>query len=428
MITLVSASVENIDATKVILTFNKELDEYSIPDVSAFTLVGKTITDVVVSGVTVTLTVSVKYIYGDEITVDYTVPETNWIKVPAYMYNKITGSTDYITRAGVVGARIYKVPNTTPYRNADIGDYVWFDPSSTNRGALTADLIGYDFEKTFIYYDDDSPNTIREIIILKSGETLTTDEMNIIRDNLRLSIWWDDTLSEYGFVKSNRDMWRNVFAFSIIGDGNTLGWYDAQILSTITKGAYSNGVTEFRNLLGTGKDFLSYSPPIWSIDGITFSSERSLYTASFTNVPQPITIYMVAKALSWSANAKFFDGGTIGELYIFQTTATPVIAISALGVSLDNNAFTLNKWKILRGVFHENESTFAINTTYSYSVNSIGTNGLTGFTLGKHGGITWSGFANYTLKELIVRSSADTLLESDEVYRYLAEKYPEIND
>jgi hypothetical protein len=79
------------------------------------------------------------------------------------------------------------------------------------RTVTTAEIIGYDFTKTFVKYDDSIPYQIREIIILKSGESLTTDEMNSIRVYMRLSIWWDNTLNAYGNVKGNRGSGRSVW-------------------------------------------------------------------------------------------------------------------------------------------------------------------------------------------------------------------------
>lgn len=74
---IASASVEYSDPTKVLINFMWNLDATSVPDVSAFILAGKTITNVEVAGAQITLTVSVAYVYGDSITVEYTVPILN---------------------------------------------------------------------------------------------------------------------------------------------------------------------------------------------------------------------------------------------------------------------------------------------------------------------------------------------------------------
>jgi surface protein len=72
-----SAVIQLATPSEVDITFNAALNESIISDVSAFTLSGKTITNVAISGAVVKLTVSVAYVFGDSITIDYTKPATN---------------------------------------------------------------------------------------------------------------------------------------------------------------------------------------------------------------------------------------------------------------------------------------------------------------------------------------------------------------
>ncbi len=67
----------------VSITFLSDLDDTSVPATTAFTLAGKTITNVSIIGAVVTLTVSVDYVYGDVITVVYTQPVLNPLKALA---------------------------------------------------------------------------------------------------------------------------------------------------------------------------------------------------------------------------------------------------------------------------------------------------------------------------------------------------------
>jgi hypothetical protein len=121
------------------------------------------------------------------------------------MPNKVTGATDHLDVAG--SPAIYVCPNTAPYIAADHDhDSIWFKTDETPRTVTTAELIGYDFARTLVKYDNASPYTIREIIILKDGETLTTAEMNFMRDYMDLSIWWDNTLSFHGNIKGNKPL------------------------------------------------------------------------------------------------------------------------------------------------------------------------------------------------------------------------------
>ena len=74
----VSAEIPQTQLNKVIITFDQNLNESIIPATTAFTLAGKTITNVAISTNKVTLTVSVNYAFSDSgITVSYTQPVSN---------------------------------------------------------------------------------------------------------------------------------------------------------------------------------------------------------------------------------------------------------------------------------------------------------------------------------------------------------------
>lgn len=137
------------------------------------------------------------------------------------MPNKITGATDFLTVAG--SPYTFQVPNTAPYIAADT-DYIWFKTDASQRTTTTAELIGYDFSRTIVKYLDVSPYTLEEVIILKSGQVLTTDEMNKLRDYAHLSTWWDGTLSLYGYTKGNRAAERSIWTPEVVdivdADGN----------------------------------------------------------------------------------------------------------------------------------------------------------------------------------------------------------------
>lgn len=119
------------------------------------------------------------------------------------MPNKITGATDYLTVAGVAGSFTFQCPNTAAYIAADT-DYIWFKTDASQRTTTTAELIGYDLQRTPVKYLDASPNTLQEIIILKVGEVLTTDELNQLFAYMHLPIMWNDSWNDYGYEKENR--------------------------------------------------------------------------------------------------------------------------------------------------------------------------------------------------------------------------------
>jgi len=117
------------------------------------------------------------------------------------MPNKVTGATDYLTVAGSAGSETYQCPNTAPYIAADT-DYIWFKADASQRTATTAELIGYDLQRTPVKYEDDAPNAIIAIIILNAA--VTGEQRNRLFRDMWLSVLWDNNLNAYGHIKSNR--------------------------------------------------------------------------------------------------------------------------------------------------------------------------------------------------------------------------------
>jgi len=114
------------------------------------------------------------------------------------LYNQKTGATDYLTVTGVAGSYTFQCPNTAPYIAADT-DYIWFKTNEAQRTPTEAELIGYDFTRTIVKYQDNVPNHIETIMILSSDY-----DTGRMRNDFRLSIWWSGVSSLYGYTKSNR--------------------------------------------------------------------------------------------------------------------------------------------------------------------------------------------------------------------------------
>lgn len=121
------------------------------------------------------------------------------------LYNEVEGSTDYITVGGAAGSETYQCPNTATYIAADT-DSIWFQLDTSPRTVTTAELIGYDLQRTPIKYDDDTPNIIRTIMILDDGAVLTENEINYMFRTFRLHPLWSDSWNDNGVIKSNRSL------------------------------------------------------------------------------------------------------------------------------------------------------------------------------------------------------------------------------
>lgn len=74
------AVVDDENFNEITLTFSDQLDDTSVPDVSAFAVSGRTISGLVISGDTVTLTVNESFNSREEATVTYIKPVINTLK------------------------------------------------------------------------------------------------------------------------------------------------------------------------------------------------------------------------------------------------------------------------------------------------------------------------------------------------------------
>jgi hypothetical protein len=119
------------------------------------------------------------------------------------MPNKVDGGATYLTVAGSAGSETYQCPNTAAYIAADT-DYIWFKQWGVQRTVTTAELIGYDLQHTPIYYEDDTPNSIVAIIILK--ENLSASKLLKLHHDFRLPILWSGAWIDDGYEKSNRPL------------------------------------------------------------------------------------------------------------------------------------------------------------------------------------------------------------------------------
>ena len=419
-----------------------------------------------------------------------------------HMPNRVTGATDYITVGGSAGSYTFKVPEyRSLYRNADT-DYIWHSTSLAWRTVTEAEIVGYDFPRTPVYFNDDVPNSFRELLILKAGETLTADELINVHHNFRLPILWSGVWVDEGYEKSNRGIaqqyiwtlppenvtcsldgsdikidWDDVannedgyfierstdnitFAEidtvtagvetytdetpeaetlyyyrlrtykdgiysscsntdsettpagipSQITDGNTVAWYVADDLTTITKDG-SNLVSRWNDKLESGHDLLQSGAdtlkPVWGNDGVLFNDPeprglRYLKAAPFT-LNQPTFIYAVVRYKIYVGQNYLFDGNSGDTCMVYMDAATgPSLKAYAGDFSPSNTNLAVNTWGIIRVLYSGASSKFGINT--SFVTGNFGAGNAGGFILGASGYAPGTTLGSYTeWKEIIIR-------------------------
>jgi len=122
----------------------------------------------------------------------------------------ITGkdfSSDYIP---YTSEATFQIPDNATLK-VDDTDYLWFDRNGVVRNVEVSELVGYDFARTIIKYDNSTPYHIRFIGILKSGVTLTAAQVDRLHTYFELPLFWSGVENVNGVIKGNRGLTQNVW-------------------------------------------------------------------------------------------------------------------------------------------------------------------------------------------------------------------------
>lgn len=208
----------------------------------------------------------------------------------------------------------------------------------------------------------------------------------------------------------------------ILYDGNTVGWYIADDLSTITYGV-GNLVAQWDDFLESGRDLaqaVGADQPLWSANGVLFdgASEFMKVAGGFVYV-EPQQIYMVINAVTHTANDYIYDGNANNDAVIFQSNPSPRI-IGSPGFWVTNDNLTINTDHILRVLMNGASSFIRVDETAAANGNTGGTD-LDGFTLAARA--DGNNGSNIQVKEVILRNIDDTAANEQIIYDYLADKY-----
>ena len=208
---------------------------------------------------------------------------------------------------------------------------------------------------------------------------------------------------------------------AVISDGNSVAWYIADDLSTITKDV-SDFVSVWADKLGSGNDLLeSTNKPKWFLDdGILFDGVNDVMKTGAFTFNQPEQIYIVFKQVTWTSNLYIFDGNTLLKGALRQTAGTNQIVAYA-GSNSGGQTLALDTYAIVRILFNGASSEIILNEDTPVTGN-FGANNMGGFTLGALGNGT-QGYTNIQVKEIILRKIADSSGDETDIYDYLKSKY-----
>lgn len=203
-----------------------------------------------------------------------------------------------------------------------------------------------------------------------------------------------------------------------ISDGNTVGWYIADDLTTITKDG-GNLVAQWNDKLGSGHDLLQSDDtkkPVWSASGITFDGSNDYMQSAFT-LNNGCSGYMVLNVLNYVATNKYLvDGITTATYALYQNTLTKLYLYGFY-----NDEFTTGSLHILRGVVKSGTNASKLIVDNGTTFTGSNYSNLGGITLASKGDGT--SCCNVLFREVIFRKVVDNSTDETSIYNYLATKY-----
>lgn len=183
----------------------------------------------------------------------------------------------------------------------------------------------------------------------------------------------------------------------------------------------------------TGSTFTASTGETWTINGTGNKPAQvvdrssllfdgaSHYMQSVFTFPQPATVYLVGKQISWTLGDAILDGANLVQLLIQQNTATPKIAAYAGGgFTADNSDLAIGARGVVSTVFNGASSSQQVNNgTATTGDTGVGTAG--GITLGARS--SGANPANIQAYELLAYSAAHDAATRANIIRALMSKH-----
>lgn len=191
------------------------------------------------------------------------------------------------------------------------------------------------------------------------------------------------------------------------GAGGTLLYY--QNFESIAEGATSFvadgtlGLTTTITQSGTLPFQIVGSPQL------LFDGAADFLQIAFT-ANQPMTRYSVIKQTTWTIAEALMDGaagGVASTALLSQSTTTPNITIFAGSALADNGNLAVKAFGVVTEVYNGVSSSLKVNATTT-TTGDAGAGNSDGLTVGANGIAVTAIFSNIQVKEIIVRTVADT--------------------
>lgn len=151
-------------------------------------------------------------------------------------------------------------------------------------------------------------------------------------------------------------------------------------------------------------------------DGIS----QTMRTLAF-GLTQPVSIFMVAKQITWSSGGSLCDGTVDNSGRIFQYTGSPRIDMYSGAFGPTTNNLAVNTFSLITSIFDGASSKLQINSL-TESTGNPGNTSMLGFVLGSFAtGAT--AFCNLAVCEVIVMNAVATAEDRANIHLYVAARY-----
>lgn len=115
----------------------------------------------------------------------------------------VTGM-DFSTTIPSTSTATLAMANVAALKTDDGFDGLWFTDAGAVNQVPVSYLIGNDYSRTIVKYEDSSPYNISWIGVLDDAVSLTSDQIDSLHLYFRLHIFWSGVFNNYGYLKDNR--------------------------------------------------------------------------------------------------------------------------------------------------------------------------------------------------------------------------------
>lgn len=135
-----------------------------------------------------------------------------------------------------------------------------------------------------------------------------------------------------------------------------------------------------------------------------FDGSNDFLRVAYT-LAQPVTLSVVSKQVTWTADDRVWDGGATNAMGLLQHGASPqLFTYAGAGYANSNTGWTLGTWALLTAIYSGAASVLEVNAGTDATGNP-GTSTTGGICIGAYGsgGGAW---ANISLQEFVIWPSA----------------------